>query len=100
MKQNSIHFLKKKNFIGIFILLISVNISFGQSKIEQLDELINLYIHSRYQNLGLSKLLYKHALQVLNKKKKINYIGMSSTKKILQLAKKLKRKPYLYFLIK
>jgi CubicO group peptidase (beta-lactamase class C family) len=43
MKQNSKYFLKKKSFIGIFILLMSVNISFGQSKIEQLDELINLY---------------------------------------------------------
>jgi CubicO group peptidase (beta-lactamase class C family) len=43
MKQKSKYFLMKLNSIGFFILLISVNISFGQSKIEQLDELINKY---------------------------------------------------------
>lgn len=43
MKKNSTLFLRMKKIIGIFILLISVNSSFGQSKIEQLDELINLY---------------------------------------------------------
>lgn len=43
MKQQTKYFLKKKNLIGIFILLISVNVSFGQSKIEKLDELLNLY---------------------------------------------------------
>jgi CubicO group peptidase (beta-lactamase class C family) len=43
MKQNSKYLLKKINFIGFLILLISVNASFGQSKVEQLDELINLY---------------------------------------------------------
>lgn len=43
MKQKSKYFLMKLNSIGFFILLISVNVSFGQSKIEQLDELINKY---------------------------------------------------------
>ena len=43
MNQNSKYFLKGKKIIGIGILLLSVNISYGQSKIEQLDELLNLY---------------------------------------------------------
>lgn len=43
MEQNSKHFLRKKTIIGIFIIILSVNFSFGQSKIEQLDELINKY---------------------------------------------------------
>ena len=43
MKQNLKHFLRKKKFIGFFIILISVNLSFGQSKAEKIDQLMNLY---------------------------------------------------------
>ena len=43
MKENLKYILKKINVTGFFVLLISVNVTFGQAKIEQLDELINLY---------------------------------------------------------
>ncbi len=43
MKHNPKYFLMRINFIGIFILLLSINICVGQTKIEQLDELLNLY---------------------------------------------------------
>ena len=43
MKQYSKHSLLKINFIGIFVLLSTINVSFGQTRTEQFDELINLY---------------------------------------------------------
>jgi len=43
MEQNSKYTILRIYFIGIFILLTSLNVSFGQTKIEQLDELIDLY---------------------------------------------------------
>jgi len=43
MKKNSKYTLMRIYGLGIFILLTSLNVSFGQTKIEQLDELLNLY---------------------------------------------------------
>ena len=71
MKQHSKVSLKCKNIIGFFILLISVNVSFGQSKIEQLDELINQYTEYGQFNGSVlvaekSKVLYKKGFGMAN----------------------------------
>ena len=71
MKQNSKNFLKGTKLIRLFILLISVNVTFGQAKIEQLDELINLYTEYGQFNGSVlvaekSKILYKKGFGMAN----------------------------------
>jgi CubicO group peptidase (beta-lactamase class C family) len=43
MKQRSKHFAVKTILIGLFVQLITVTVSFGQTKAEQIDKLMNLY---------------------------------------------------------
>jgi len=43
MKQNSKHSFLKAILFGIIVHLIALNVSFGQSKVEKLEELISIY---------------------------------------------------------
>ena len=71
MKHKSKYILIKIISIGFFLLLISTNISFGQSKIEKLDELLNLYTEYGQFNGSVlvvekSEILYKKGFGLAN----------------------------------
>ena len=71
MKQNSKYSLIRIKFIGISILLLTFNLSFGQTKIEQLDELINRYTEYGQFNGSVlvaekGKIIYKKGFGLAN----------------------------------
>ena len=71
MKQRSKHFAVKTILIGLFIQLITIPVSFGQTKTEQIDKLMNLY--SEYGQFNGSilvadagKVIYKKGFGMAN----------------------------------
>lgn len=65
MKLSSINYFLKKTILGVFLLLATINTSFGQTKVDQLDELINLY--TEYGQFNGSVLVAKNG-EVIYKK--------------------------------
>ncbi|TDE50124.1 serine hydrolase [Flavobacterium sp. GT3P67] len=71
MKQRSNHFTIKTILIGLFIHLITITVSFGQTKADQIDKLMNLY--SEYGQFNGSilvadagKVIYKKGFGMAN----------------------------------
>ncbi|MFV8347520.1 serine hydrolase [Flavobacterium sp. ZB4P13] len=71
MKQRSNHFTVKTILIGLFIHLITITVSFGQTKADQIDKLMNLY--SEYGQFNGSilvadagKVIYKKGFGMAN----------------------------------
>lgn len=52
----------------------------------------SIFVAEKFKGMGISKALYKKMLEEFSKKKLTNYIGSSTTDRVLELAKKLKRK--------
>lgn len=65
MKQRSKHFAVKTILIGLFIQLITITISFGQTKTEQIDKLMNLY--SEYEQFNGSILVADAGIVIYKK---------------------------------
>lgn len=53
----------------------------------------SIFVAEKFKGMGLSRLIYKKLLQEFKKKKCSYYIGSSTTRRVLDLAVKLKRKP-------
>jgi CubicO group peptidase (beta-lactamase class C family) len=71
MKQLSKHFVSKTILIGLFIQLVTIAVSIGQTKAEQIDQLMNLY--SEYGQFNGSvlvadagKVIYKKGFGMAN----------------------------------
>lgn len=59
----------------------------------------SIWVHPKHQGLGISKSLYKLALKEMLDQKCISYTGHTSTQKVLNSAKKMKRTVMTYHLI-
>lgn len=59
----------------------------------------SIFVAEKYKGMGLSKHIYRKLLQEFKKRKCSYYIGSSTTERVLEQAKTLKRKPAAYAFI-
>ncbi len=55
-----------------------------------------IWVHPKFQGNGISKMLYQAGLQKMKEKKYVDFTGHTSTTKVLNYAKKINRKIFLY----
>lgn len=94
--ESSIDYLKmcKTKFYDVFIGKINDQIICSITPIKNswgVGHIMDICIHPDFKGLGISKLLYKKAMDFFKSKQIEIYSGCSSSKEVIQYSKKLKR---------